>query len=89
VTTVVVDAESVQMTDTDGADILIQVGEELRADGTRLVFARVHPPILELWRRAGVPAAQDGSRLFETVRDAVATHSRDGAAMTERETVLE
>jgi SulP family sulfate permease len=72
VTSVVIDAESVQMTDTDGADILIQVGEELKADGTRLVLARVHPPILELWRRAGVPEAQDEASVFETVHDAVA-----------------
>jgi SulP family sulfate permease len=76
VTSVVVDAESVQMTDTDGADILIQVGEELKADGSRLVFARVHPPILELWRRAGLPEAQDGTRVFKTVRDAVAAESQ-------------
>ena len=76
VTSVVVDAESVQMTDTDGADILIQVGEELRADGARLAFARVHPPILELWRRAGVPEAQNGARIFKTVRDAVAAESQ-------------
>jgi sulfate permease, SulP family len=76
VTSVVVDAESVQMTDTDGADILIQVGEELKADGARLVFARVHPPILELWRRAGLPEAQDGTRVFKTVRDAVAAESQ-------------
>jgi sulfate permease, SulP family len=75
VTSVVVDAESVQMTDTDGADILIQVGEELKADGARLVFARVHPPIFELWRRAGLPEAQDGTRVFKTVRDAVAAES--------------
>ena len=72
----VVDAESVQMTDTDGADILIQVGEELKADGVRLALARVHPPILELWRRAGVPEAQGRARVFKTVRDAVAAESR-------------
>jgi sulfate permease, SulP family len=76
VTSVVVDAESVQMTDTDGADILIQVGDELRADGARLALARVHPPILELWQRAGVPEAQNGAQIFETVRDAVAAESQ-------------
>ena len=51
---VVVDAEAVHLTDTDGADILIQVEEELQSQGTALALARVHPPVLALWERAGV-----------------------------------
>ena len=34
-----IDAESIYLTDTDGADILIQVAEELAAQGTSLVLA--------------------------------------------------
>jgi SulP family sulfate permease len=45
----VVDASAVHLTDTDGADILIQIEEELRARGTTLVLAGVHPPVLALW----------------------------------------
>ena len=37
---VVLDAESVQLTDTDGADILVQVAGELKAQGMTLVLAR-------------------------------------------------
>jgi sulfate permease, SulP family len=51
---VVVVAESVFLTDTDGADILIQLEGELRARGVALALARVHPATLALWRRAGV-----------------------------------
>ena len=67
----VVDAESIHLTDTDGADILIQVAEELRSQGVTLVLARVHPPVLALWRRAGVIGAIGEDGVFETIRDAV------------------
>jgi SulP family sulfate permease len=68
---VVIDAESVFLTDTDGADILIQVAGELRAHGTSLALARVHPASLELWRRAGVIDAIGTNGVHETVADAV------------------
>jgi SulP family sulfate permease len=68
---VVVDAESVHLTDTDAADILIQVTGELRARGTTLVLAHVHPESLELWRRAGVVDAIGEDRIYESVADAV------------------
>ncbi len=53
-TRIVVDAEAVHLTDTDGADMLIQFEEELRSPGLALALARVHPPVLALWKRAGV-----------------------------------
>ena len=68
---VVVDAESIYLSDTDGADILSQVAEELDAQGTSLVLAAVHPPVLELWRRGGVIDAIGADAVFETVSDAV------------------
>jgi sulfate permease, SulP family len=67
----VLDAESIHLTDTDGADILIQVAEELHAQGVTLVLARVHPPVLALWRRAGVISAIGDDRVYETIGDAV------------------
>jgi high affinity sulfate transporter 1 len=70
-TCVVVDAEAVHLTDTDGADILIQVEEELQSQGVTLALARVHPPVLALWERAGVIDAIGEGRIFITVRDAV------------------
>ena len=39
-TCIVVDAEAIHLTDTDGADILIQVEEELRSQGMALALAR-------------------------------------------------
>jgi sulfate permease, SulP family len=71
-TAVVVDADGVFLTDTDGADILIQVAEELSRQGVVLALARVHPSILELWRRAGVLDVVGGG-VFTTVREAVAS----------------
>lgn len=68
---VVVDAEAVHLTDTDGADILIQVAEELGSQGTTLALAHVHPPVLALWERAGVIDAVGKGSVFDTVHDAV------------------
>jgi sulfate permease, SulP family len=68
---VVVDAESVHLTDTDGADILTQVAGELRDRGSSLVLARAHPASLELWRRAGVTDAIGSRSVYATVADAV------------------
>jgi MFS superfamily sulfate permease-like transporter len=67
---VIVDASAVYLTDTDGADILIQVAGEVRADGTSLVLAHVHPGTLALWRRAGVIDAIGADNVFETVGEA-------------------
>jgi high affinity sulfate transporter 1 len=85
-TGVVIDAEAVHLTDTDGADILIQVANALRSQGTSLVVARVHRPVLALWRRAGVVDAIGEESVFETVREAVqALSSRDLASTDEAE----
>jgi MFS superfamily sulfate permease-like transporter len=67
-TGVVIDADAVHLTDTDGADILIQVAGELRSHGTSLALAQVHPPTLDLWRRAGL---SDTVGVFASVQDAV------------------
>jgi len=74
-TCIVIDAEAVHLTDTDGADILIQVAEELQAQGTALALARIHPPVLALWKRAGVIDAVGDGAVFDTLRDAVQASS--------------
>jgi SulP family sulfate permease len=76
---VVVDAQSVHLTDTDGADILIQVAGELRSSGTALVLAHVHPASLELWRRAGVIHAIGDDGVYESVSEAVDDGRRERA----------
>jgi SulP family sulfate permease len=69
--TVIVDAEAIHLSDTDGADILTQVAEELRARSNRLQLAGVHPPVLALWRRAGLFDVVGEESLFATVAEAV------------------
>jgi sulfate permease, SulP family len=69
---VVIDADAVSQTDTDGADIVTQMAGELRSRGTALVLARVQPSILALWQRAGAADAVGNDGIFNTVREAVA-----------------
>ena len=68
---VVLDAEAVSLTDTDGADMLIELAQELRSKGTSLALARVRSSILDLWRRGGVLEAIGPDRTFHTVHEAV------------------
>jgi high affinity sulfate transporter 1 len=70
-TGIVIDADAVHLTDTDGADILIQVAHELRSHGASLALAHVHPPVLALWRRAGLMDVLGDDAVFDRVRDAV------------------
>jgi SulP family sulfate permease len=69
---IVVDATAIHLSDTDGADIIVQVAEELAADGIGLTFVGVHPPVLALWRRAGLFDAVGDDTVYETVGAAVA-----------------
>jgi len=80
VTRVVVDAEAVHLTDTDGADIVVQVAEELGDDGIELSFAAVHPPVLALWTRAGVVDAIGAENVNETLDQAIAGASGSRAS---------
>jgi MFS superfamily sulfate permease-like transporter len=79
---VVVDAEAVFLTDTDGADILAQVAAELRGEGATLVLARVPHRTLELWRRAGVLNAV-GDGVFDRIDDAVAAFAPNPSVPTQ------
>ena len=79
-TRVVVDADAVHLTDTDGADIVLQVAEELADDGIGLTFAAVHPPVLALWARAGVLDAIGADSVKDTLDEAIfATDGRPAA----------
>ncbi len=72
----IVDAEAVLLTDTDGADILKQVAGELASEGSTLQLASVHPPVLALWERAGLIDALGEGAVFATVEEAVGEPSR-------------
>jgi SulP family sulfate permease len=68
---VVIDADAVHLTDTDGADILIQMAEELHSRGATLELAQVHPPVLAIWQRAGLMEVIGDHAVFDTVLEAV------------------
>jgi MFS superfamily sulfate permease-like transporter len=67
----VVDATAISQTDTDGADIVIQIAGDLRSQGISLAFAHLERSIVELWTRAGAIDAIGPDRVFETVRAAI------------------
>jgi sulfate permease, SulP family len=68
---VVVDATAISQTDTDGADIVIQIAQDLRSRGISLAFAHVERSILDLWTRAGAIQAIGPEHVYQTVRAAV------------------
>jgi SulP family sulfate permease len=68
---VVIDAEAVTLTDTDGADILRQVADELHRQGAALLLARVHLATLQLWERAGLLDVIGADSVFESINEAV------------------
>jgi sulfate permease, SulP family len=76
---IVVDATAVHLSDTDGADILVQVAEELALRGISMRLAGVHPQVLALWERAGVLDALGPGAVYETIGDAVDAGARRAA----------
>jgi SulP family sulfate permease len=77
---VVVDADPISQTDTDGADIVIQIAGDLRSQGIWLAIAHLNSSILELWTRAGAIDAICPDHVFQTVRAAVRAFQADGSA---------
>ena len=72
---VLLDADAISQSDTDGADILIELASAVRRDGMQLALARVPGPVLDIWRRAGVVDAVGESNVFVSMRDAAETLS--------------
>jgi SulP family sulfate permease len=81
-TAVVIDGDAISQTDTDGADIVIALAEELRKVDVTLSFARVDRQIRDLWERAGAVDAVGAERFFPTVRAAVEAVQPDGEGPT-------
>jgi SulP family sulfate permease len=73
---VVIDADAIHLTDADGADILIEVAEELAANEIAIALVAVHPPVLALWQRAGVLDVVGADSVYETVARAIAAVGR-------------
>jgi SulP family sulfate permease len=78
---VVIDADAIHLTDTDGADVVIQIARELLAEGVAVALAEAHPPVLALWRRAGLDVVVPGDRVFETVDAAVSAVAHEQAPL--------
>lgn len=76
----VVDAEAVHLSDTDGADVLLQLAEELPARGVTVSLVGVHPPVGALWQRAGVFDATEPITVHETIAEAVEAFDRRSRA---------
>ena len=76
---VLIALDAVHFTDTDGADILIQLAHELRTQGSALALTEVHPPVLALWRRAGVVDAVGEDAIFAGLPEAIAALSTEPA----------
>ena len=76
---IVLDADSISLTDTDGADALIDLATELHDKRSlRFAVARVQPPVWQLWERAGLATVLFDGRCFDTVHAAV--HALDDSA---------
>jgi MFS superfamily sulfate permease-like transporter len=71
----VIDAEAISQTDTDGADILTELAHELGRRKITLALARVESRISDLWERAGALEAV-GTPVFHTTSEAVEALSR-------------
>jgi sulfate permease, SulP family len=68
----VIDAEAVSQTDTDGADVVTELAAELRRRGITIALARLESSVGDLWRRAGTIDAIGGEgQVFPTVIEAV------------------
>jgi SulP family sulfate permease len=82
----VLDADSISLTDTDGADALIDLATDLRDKRSlRFAVARVQPPVWELWERAGIATVVFDGRHFDTVHAAVDAMT-DGGGPPPRDT---
>jgi high affinity sulfate transporter 1 len=68
---ILLDADSVNFTDTTGCDAALNVIKELQSQGITFAFARVRDEVRERFRLAGVEAAVGSANFYERVTDGV------------------
>jgi sulfate permease, SulP family len=68
---VLLDADSVNFTDTTGCDALFNVIKELQSQGITFAFARVRDEVRERLRLAGVEATVGATNFYDRVTDGV------------------
>jgi high affinity sulfate transporter 1 len=71
VRTLVLDFEAVYEIDTEGADVLVQLTEQLAGRGMRVVLARPHRAVRDYLQRDGTLQAIGSDNVFPTVADAL------------------
>jgi sulfate permease, SulP family len=67
----VIDADAIHLTDTDGADTIADAAATLRERGISIVLVGLHPPVQALWERAGVFDVTGDHATFDTIAEAV------------------
>ena len=67
----VVDAEAIHLTDTDGADTVADAAATLAERGIAVALVGLHPPVQALWDRAGVFAVVGRDATYDTIAEAV------------------
>ena len=79
----VIDADAIHLTDTDGADTIADAAATLKERGITLALVGLHPPVQALWKRAGVFDVVGDHATFDTIAGAVGverlTSSAQGA----------
>ena len=80
---IVITAEPITDVDTTAADILVQLDQELNAQGINLVFAEMKTPVRTKVDRYELTKTIDPEHFFPTVEDAVAAYrAQTGAQWT-------
>ena len=67
----VIDADAIHLTDTDGADTIADAAATLKERGITLALVGLHPPVQALWKRAGVFDVVGDHATFDTIAEAV------------------
>jgi SulP family sulfate permease len=72
----IVDADAIHLTDTDGADTIADAARTLNERGITLALVGLHPPVQALWERAGVFDVIGDHAIFDTIAEAAGIDRR-------------
>jgi anti-anti-sigma factor len=80
---IVIDGAAISHIDTTGLDMLIQLHEELSAEGITLMFARVKGAVQDMFARAGLAELFGSESFHPTVKAAVAAFLNESTTSPE------
>jgi SulP family sulfate permease len=72
----IIDADAIHLTDTDGADTIADAARTLNERGITLALVGLHPPVQALWERAGVFDVIGEHATFDTIAEAAGIDRR-------------